>query len=131
MVPGQLTRHYPLLRKHVWPNTIDLLENKRRTCAAGRVPRYSVEKPRMNCVSLVGTVHKEIGQASVSGLCAILEYIRPEVIFVEVPPAVFDNELVVQVRGEYDLESKAIRQYRTSRQVKLVPVDLPTRRLST
>jgi hypothetical protein len=45
----------------------------------------------MNSVSLVCTVHEESGCASVAKLHAILERIQPEVIFLEVPPAAFDD----------------------------------------
>jgi hypothetical protein len=44
----------------------------------------------MNCVSLISTVHEEMALANVSELCAILERIQPEVIFLEVPPEAFD-----------------------------------------
>ena len=57
----------------------------------------------MKCVSLVCTVHDEMWLANVSELRAILERIQPEVIFLEVPPADFEN-----------LESNAVRQYRFS-----------------
>ena len=43
----------------------------------------------MTRVSLVCTVHEESGQANVSELCAILERIQPEAIFLEVHPEVF------------------------------------------
>jgi hypothetical protein len=39
----------------------------------------------MNSVSLVFTVHEEIGLANVSELGAILERIQPQVIVLEVP----------------------------------------------
>ena len=78
----------------------------------------------MNSVSLVGTVHDELGRANVSELRAILERIRPEVIFLEVPLAAFDDYYVICSRG--NLESIAVRRYRDSHQVKLVPVDRPT-----
>lgn len=39
----------------------------------------------MNRVSLVCTVHEEVGQASVFELHAILERIQPEVIFLVAP----------------------------------------------
>jgi hypothetical protein len=44
-------------------------------------------KRAMNCVSLVCTVHKDVGLANVSALYAILGRIQPAVIFLEVPPA--------------------------------------------
>ncbi len=81
-------------------------------------------KHRMNCVSLVGTVHDELGRANASELCAILERIRPEVIFLEVPLAAFDDYYVMCRRS--NLESIAVRRYRESHHVKLVPVDRPT-----
>jgi hypothetical protein len=76
----------------------------------------------MNCVSLVSTVHEEMALANVSALRAILERIQPEVIFLEVPPADFDD--CYENCSRENLESKAVRQYREGRQVKLVPVDL-------
>ena len=45
----------------------------------------------MRCISLVCTVHEETGLANVSGLHAIVEHIQPEVIFLEVPPAAFED----------------------------------------
>ena len=78
----------------------------------------------MNCVSLVCTVHDEKGLANVSELRAILERIRPEVIFLEVPPAAFDEYF--EICSRENLESIAVRKYRESHQVALVPVDLPT-----
>lgn len=78
----------------------------------------------MNSVTMVCTVHEEMGLANPSELCAILERIRPEVIFLEVPPASFDDYYVVC--RQKNLESKAVRTYRESAQVQLVPVDLPT-----
>src|SRR6266436_4701047 len=78
----------------------------------------------MNCVSLVCTVHEEQGLANVSELHAILARIQPEVIFLEVPPAAFDD--YYEIFNRENLESNAVRQYRESHQVELVPVDLPT-----
>jgi hypothetical protein len=75
----------------------------------------------MTRVSLVCTVHVESGQANVSKLFAILERIRPEVIFLEVPPAAFEDYF----ENSQNLEAKAVRQYREGRQIRLVAVDLP------
>jgi hypothetical protein len=75
-------------------------------------------------VSLVCTVHEEKGLANVSNLCVILERIRPEVIFLEIPPAAFDD--YVKTYSRQNLESNAARRYRESHQVELIPVDLPT-----
>lgn len=86
------------------------------------VLKYMVETHRMNRVSLVCTVHVESGQANVSELCAILEGIQPEVIFLEVPPEAFHD--YYENCSRENLESKAVRQYREGHRVKLVPVDL-------
>jgi len=74
-------------------------------------------------VSVVGTVHEEQGLANVSQLQVILERIRPEVIFLEIPPAAFDD-FCDGTRS--NLESNAARRYREIHDVVLVPVDLPT-----
>ncbi|HEV8335457.1 MAG TPA: hypothetical protein VGR67_03475 [Candidatus Polarisedimenticolia bacterium] len=74
-------------------------------------------------VSVVGTVHEEQGLANVSELHVILERIRPEVIFLEIPSAAFDDFLD---GTRSNLESIATRRYRDTHNVVLVPVDLPT-----
>jgi hypothetical protein len=73
--------------------------------------------------SLVCTVHDETGRANVEELRAILERIQPDVIFLEVPPADFDD--YYENCSRQNLEPMAIIQYRQGHQVKLVPVDLP------
>jgi hypothetical protein len=78
----------------------------------------------MGSVSVVCTVHEEMGLANVSELRAILERIQPEVIFLKVPPAAFDD--YYENCSRQNLESKAVREYRQGPQVDLVPVDLPT-----
>jgi hypothetical protein len=78
----------------------------------------------MKYVSLVGTVHGEKGLANIPELYAILERIRPEVIFLEMPSTAFIEYFDVGTR--WNLESIAVRRYRDLHNVKLVPVDLPT-----
>lgn len=75
----------------------------------------------MKTVSLICTVHEEIGRANVHELHAILERIGPEVAFIEVPAA-WGRERVENHRG---LESSALLKYRETRSLSLVPVDLP------
>jgi hypothetical protein len=77
-----------------------------------------------NCVSLVCTVHEEKGAVTVSALLEILERIRPEVIFAEMPPAAIDDYFTTCARA--NLESKAIRRYRDGHEARIIPVDLPT-----
>jgi hypothetical protein len=78
----------------------------------------------MNCISLVCTVHEEVGLANVSELHAILMRICPKVIFLEVPSAAFSD--FYETREQRNLESIAVRIYLESHLVELVPVDLPT-----
>jgi hypothetical protein len=77
----------------------------------------------MKRVSVVGTVHEEKGRANTSELVRILERIKPEVIFLEIPSAAFDYHFNGN-RG--DLESSAVSRYRENHRVDLIPVDLPT-----
>lgn len=73
-------------------------------------------------ISLVCTVHAERGKANASELLAILERIRPEVIFLELPPDAMEQFIVKGVMG--DLESAAVRSYCEGRSVGLIPVDI-------
>ena len=76
----------------------------------------------MTHVLVVGTYHAEKGLVTVSRLVAILESIRPDVIFLELPCEALDDFL----NGtRSNLESTAVRRYRENREVALVPVDLP------
>ena len=80
---------------------------------------------RMSCVSLIFTVHEELGLANASELHAILSHLRPEVIFLEVPAAAFDDFYVNRTRR--NLESDAVNLLlRSHPGLKLIPVDLPT-----
>ena len=77
----------------------------------------------MKRVSVVFTEHEENGLANTSELLAILERIKPEVIFLECPPAV----CVDYLNGTHaKLEPTAVNRYREIHPVDLIPVDLPT-----
>lgn len=76
----------------------------------------------MTRVLVVGTYHEEKGLVTVPRLVAILERIRPEVIFLELPSGALGDFLDGTRRN---LESTAVRRYREEREVLLVPVDLP------
>lgn len=77
----------------------------------------------MKRVALVATYHGERGAANVSQLLAILERIRPEVIFLEIPSAAADD-FFDGTRS--NVETTAARRYRELHTVELVPVDLPS-----
>lgn len=76
----------------------------------------------MKRVLMVCTVHRDTGLANASELQAILERIRPEVVFLELPSADFDSYLD-GTRGT--LESIAASRYGATHPVALVRVDLP------
>lgn len=76
----------------------------------------------MKRIAVVGTVHEETGLANVPGLLAILERIKPELIFLEIPSAALDDYLN---GSRSNLESVAVCRYRAEHVVGLVPVDLP------
>lgn len=78
----------------------------------------------MKMIFLICTVHEDCGPANSSELCAILDRLRPEVIFFEAPNDAFDDYIITGKRG--NLESAAIRRYRENHGVEVVPVDLPT-----
>lgn len=77
----------------------------------------------MTRVSLLGTVHEEQGLATIPALHEILESVRPEVIFLEVPPADFP---AYRDGTRSNLESSAARRYAEAQSAVIVPVDLPT-----
>jgi hypothetical protein len=94
-----------------------------REVLATRLLSFFAQRQRLMRVSVVGTVHEEQCLASVSQLHVILERIRPEVIFLEIPSEAFDD---FRDGTRSNLESIAARRYRDSHDVVLVPVDLPT-----
>lgn len=76
-------------------------------------------------VTLIFTVHAEVGLANASELNAILHQVKPQVIFLEVPTAAFDE--FYSSRTRRNLESDAVLLFlESSPGVKLIPVDLPT-----
>lgn len=77
----------------------------------------------MTRISLIATVHEEQGLANVSELRSILERTRPDVIFLEIPPAAFDD---YRHGTRSNLESSAARSYQEKNDVVLLSVDLPT-----
>lgn len=75
----------------------------------------------MKQVTLISTVHAESGLASIAELQAILDRMRPEVIFAEVSA----SEVNQYRDGSHGtLESAAVARLRTTHESSLVPVDL-------
>jgi hypothetical protein len=77
----------------------------------------------MTFITLVSTIHEEIGVTTASALHNILEQLRPKAIFLEIPEAAF-----AAFRGgtKPNLEFSAATLYLASNDVALVPADLPT-----
>ena len=78
----------------------------------------------MKRISLIGTTHASVGEAGVDQLLAILRELSPEVIFIEAP-ATWDQEAFLSYEPDR-LEAMAVREYRSSNAVAVVPVDAPT-----
>lgn len=78
----------------------------------------------MKFVSLICTVHAERGQANAAELHSVLERVRPEVIFIEVPVTPMGSQFDIEKLD--NLESIAVIQYRKKHPAVLVPVDMPT-----
>lgn len=76
-------------------------------------------------VTLIFTVHEEQGRANSKELFSILRQVRPEVIFLEVPEAAFDD--FYRSRTRRNLEADAVFFFiEECPQTTLIPVDLPT-----
>ena len=75
----------------------------------------------MNTISLISTTHKEKGLANSKNLCSILQYIKPELVFIELPhnqhADYFTNFTLRTV------ESDALNIFRKHNQVKIILVD--------
>lgn len=73
-------------------------------------------------ISLVGTYHAECGAVTIRALLQILERIRPEVVFAEIPR----THVAAWMDGSHGtVESLAVAAYVATRAVDVVPVDLP------
>lgn len=79
----------------------------------------------MPCVSLIFTIHVEQDPVNANALHAILLEVQPEVIFLEVAQAAFDDFYLSRRRR--NLESDAVHLFlKVHPQTKLIPVDVPT-----
>ncbi|MGE4290087.1 MAG: hypothetical protein AB7E36_15485 [Salinivirgaceae bacterium] len=80
----------------------------------------------MNTITFISTVHKEMGKCNADELCAILEEVRPEIVFLEALENTYSNYEEIQFSsfGVYHkkLEIKAIQKYSHSSSFKYIPV---------
>jgi hypothetical protein len=73
-------------------------------------------------ISLIGTYHAEKGLVTASALLAILERIRPQVVFAEIPR----THIASWSDGSHGtLESIAVSRYANTYSIEVVPVDSP------
>lgn len=71
-------------------------------------------------ITLISTIHEQVGPCSASALHEILERARPEVIFMEIPPLSFQRVF----KDEENLESRAVKRYLEGHRAEAVPVDI-------
>jgi hypothetical protein len=83
----------------------------------------------MNKITLLGTMHKEIGKCNVDHLYNIIEDIDPNVIFEEQKISIEKMNLIMSFGNMDDmlqnesLERKTIRKYMQNHNIKVVPID--------
>ena len=76
----------------------------------------------MHNITLISTVHKEKGLCNAAKLHQILERVRPEVIFLEIPPSFFNQYFKENNRS--NLESDAVNRFLEIHSAELVLVDV-------
>ena len=86
----------------------------------------------MYSITLVSTLHRELGKCNSNELYKIIESINPDVIFEELTPDLFDKIYrITDIPGEPP-ELKAVRSYLKNHSIKRIPVDvLPNSNLIT
>ena len=75
----------------------------------------------MQQITVIATRHKSIGMCTSKHLHQILEILKPQVIFVETPPAYYEE--TYETRTRKTLESEAIIAYADHNEIEIVPVD--------
>ena len=73
-------------------------------------------------ITLISTIHEESGLCTVSGLYKILLNLKPDVIFLEIPPSHYNQYLIERTRN--NLETAAVKQYLEEYRVECIPVDI-------
>jgi hypothetical protein len=73
-------------------------------------------------INLICTGHTENGKCNSTELLKIIEIIKPEVVFEELPVSIF-NECYNENMHDLLIEQKAIKQYKNKNEIKHIPVD--------
>lgn len=95
-------------------------------------------------ITLIGTIHEELGNCNSNELYKIIESINPEVIFDELPSSSFDkyysdsfdiyytNSILLNRHPpEVPLEVKCVKKYKRNYNIKIFPVDIDVRQKLT
>ena len=77
-------------------------------------------------IKLISTHHSELGKCNADELHKIFEAIRPDVIFEEIPPYLFNILYQLNERPDEPTESKAVKRYLQTHDIKHIPVDIDT-----
>jgi hypothetical protein len=72
-------------------------------------------------ITLISTMHRDIGKCNSNELYKIIENINPEVIFDEIPSYRFNAHFIEQ--SVTTLETNAIKLYMNNHKVNIIPVD--------
>jgi hypothetical protein len=72
-------------------------------------------------ITLICTMHREIGKCNSNELFKIIEKINPEIIFDEIPSSRFNAHFIE--RSVITLETNAIKLYMNNHKVNIIPVD--------
>lgn len=75
-------------------------------------------------ITLIGTIHKELGKCNSDELYKIIQSIRPDVIFEEMSSDLFDKVYNKNQFFEESLETKSIKRYLQNYDIKHFPVDI-------
>ncbi len=79
----------------------------------------------MHNITLVGTLHSELGKCNADELFKIIEQISPDVVFEELTPYLYD---ILYNKGIFDesapIEFKCIRRYKQQHNINNIPVDI-------
>jgi hypothetical protein len=75
----------------------------------------------MHNITLICTIHTEIGQCNSNELYRIIEEINPEIIFDEIPSSRYNAHFIGQ--SVTTLETDAIKRYMKNHKVNIIPVD--------
>jgi pheromone shutdown protein TraB len=79
----------------------------------------------MHNIHLVCTYHSELGKCNADELYKIIEEIKPDVIFEELTPNLYDILYIKNMLGELaPPEVKCIRKYKQQHDIKNIPVDI-------